>query len=202
MVRFAQTYARVTCRVIDHHVGIGSRGDHSLAGVHPEHAGRRGGTHLHPPLQADAPVDHTLIHEVEPVFDTADSVGDLGEVGDSEFLLVHHAERAVVGGDTGHIAGPDELPQLVLMTLGAGAQRGRTHPLRALEASGAELFLQREIQVLRACLGEHVGALATCGRDLLEGLPGGHVHHVERRSGDIGEHDGPVRGLFLELPRA
>ncbi|SKV34364.1 Uncharacterised protein [Mycobacteroides abscessus subsp. abscessus] len=28
------------------------------------------------------------------------------------------------------------------------------------------------------------------------------MYHVQRRTGQIGQHDGAVRGLFLKLPRA
>ena len=92
------------------------------------------------------------------MLDAADAVGDLREVPDAELLLVLHAERAVVGRDDLRLVGPQRPPQLVLVPLLAGPQRRRAHPLGALEPRCAELFLEREVQVLRAGLPEDVEA--------------------------------------------
>ena len=83
------------------------------------------------------------------------------------------------------------------------AHRRRAHPLGALEAGLAERLLERQPQVLRAGLGEHVAALVAGGGDLVEGVAGRHVDDVERHvAGDVAEHDRPVRGLGLERRRA
>ena len=68
-------------------------------------------------LLGDPTVHDALEEQVHPVLDRADPVGDLGEVADPHLLLVLHAERAVVGGDGGDVAGADVVPQLVLMPL-------------------------------------------------------------------------------------
>ena len=87
------------------------------------------------------------------------------------------------------------------------AQRRRAHPLRALElapllAERAELLLERQVEVLRARLAEHVPALVARPRELLDGLLRAHVHDVQRRTGEVREHDRAVRRLLLHLPGA
>ena len=63
----------------------------------------------------------------------------------------------------------------------------------------AELLLEGQVQVLRAGLAEHVLPVARLG-DPGQRLLGRHVHDVERRAGQVGEHDRAVRGLLLGLP--
>ena len=66
----------------------------------------------------------------------------------------------------------------------------------------AERLLERQVQVLRAGLGEHVAPLVAGRGDLLERLAGRHVHDVQRHvAGHLGQHDRPVRGLALERRR-
>ncbi|MDF2575899.1 MAG: hypothetical protein K0S05_2811 [Agromyces sp.] len=70
---------------------------------------------------------------------------------------------------------PRCLPHRVLVALGAAPQRRRAHPLRTLEgaplvALRTELVLQREVQVLRTRLAEHVLALVASPGELLDGL--------------------------------
>ena len=103
-------------------------------------------------------VDDALVEQVHPVLDAADAVGDLGEVADAQLLLLLHAERAVVGGHDRQVVRAQPLPQVALVRLVLAAQRRRAHPLRALEARRAELVFERQVEVLRAGLGEHVAA--------------------------------------------
>ncbi len=119
-------------------------------------------------------------------------------------LLVLEAERAVVGGDDRQVVGAQPAPQVARVRLVLAAQRRRAHPLGALEvvpvrSPRAELVLERQVQVLRAGLGEHVRAARPRRADLGEGLGGGHVHDVERGAArDLGQRDGPVRRLRLK----
>jgi hypothetical protein len=84
-----------------------------------------------------------------------DAVGDLREVAAAQLLLVLQAERAVVGGD--HLTGRwCAGPATGRPGARAWAQRRRAHVLGALEVGLAELVLQRQVQVLRAGLGEDV----------------------------------------------
>ncbi|GFJ84542.1 hypothetical protein Phou_087220 [Phytohabitans houttuyneae] len=186
-------------RVVHHDVGVRAGRDDALARVEAEHAGRRRGDRLHPPLQRQLAVDHALVQQVDAVLDAADAVGNLGEVADAQLLLVLEAERAVVGGDHGEVVGAQPLPQVLLVRLVLAAQRGRADPLGAFEAGRAELVLQREVQVLRAGLGEHVAAGVAGGGHLGEGAAGGQVHDVERAVlRHLGQHDRPVRRLGLQ----
>ena len=59
------------------------------------------------------------------------------------------------------------------------------------------MVLQVQVQVLGACLGEHVvSGVAGLGHPL-EGLAGREVDEVDGRSGHQGQLDGPVGGLAL-----
>ena len=141
------------------------------------------------------------------MFDRADAVGDRAEVALTERLLVLHAERAVVGGDHLDVVRAQCLPHVVLVALVLRAQRRRAHPLRALErapllARGPQLVLEREVEVLRARLAEHVLSVVAGPGELLHGLLRAHVHDVERGSGEVRQHDRAVRRLLLHLPRA
>jgi hypothetical protein len=179
----------------------GARGDDALAAVEAKHPRRRRGGDLHPAFESDPAVDHTLVEQVHAVLDRADAIGDLAEVTDAEFLLILHTEGAVVGGDHLDVVGTQRLPELVLMLLGLRAQRCRADPLGPLEARGAEVVLQRQIEVLRARLAEDVLAVVAGRGDLGDCLLGGDVHDIQRRAGEIGEHDRPVRGFLFHLPR-
>ena len=141
------------------------------------------------------------------MLDRPDAVRDGAEVALPELLLVLHAERAVVGRDHLQVVRAQRLPHVVLVTLGAGAQGRRAHPLRALEpapllAGRAELLLERQVQVLRAGLAEHVLALVARGGELLHGLLRADVHDVQRRAGEVRDHDRAMGRLLLHLPGA
>ena len=79
----------------------------------------------------------------------------------------------------------------------AAASSTRTRPPRSPARTGAP---PAKVQVLRAGLAEDVPAppRAAATRDR---LLGGHVHDVQRRTGQVREHDRPVRRLLLGLPR-
>src|SRR3984885_3650054 len=153
---------RMAVRAVDPDVRVRAGADDPLLAVHAEHPGRGRAADVPPALQRDAPVGHALVQQVYPVLDAAYPVGDLGEVADAHVLLVLHAERAVVRGHRGDIAGADVLPELVLVPVGASAQRRRAHPLGPLTPGRTQVLLQREIEVLGAGLAE----------DVLPGVPG------------------------------
>ena len=140
--------------------------------VHAEHPRRRGAARLDPALEADLAGDDALVDQLHAVLDAADAVGDLGEVAEAELLLVLEAERAVVGATrrpARSSAGPS-----TGRPGGGGrawcADGVRADPLGALEAGLARGVLERQVEVLRAGLGEHVAARVLGGGDLLERL--------------------------------
>ena len=87
------------------------------------------------------------------------------------------------------------------------AQRRGAHPLRPLEvapfvARSPQLIFERQVEVLRARLAEDVLAVVAGPRQLLDGLLRADVHDVQRRAGEVRQHDRAVRGLLFHLPRA
>ena len=196
----------VALRVVDDDVGVGAGLDDALPPVQAEHARRRGARELHPALERDLAGHDALVHEVHAVLDRADAVRDLPEVAEAELLLVLHAERAVVGRDHLQVVRAQGLPHRVLVALGTRRERRRAHPLGPLEraplALRAELVFERQVEVLRARLAVDVLALVARPRELLDGLLRRHVHHVERRTRELREHDRAVRRLLLHLPGA
>ncbi len=207
LLALAVADGRVPVGVVDDDVGVGARLDHALPAVEPEHPGGRGRDQLDPPRQRDPAVDDTLVEQVHAVLDRPDAVGDGPEVVLAELLLVLHAERAVVGRHHLQVVGAQSLPHRLEVALLLGPQRRRADPLGALEvaplvALGAELLLQRQVEVLRAGLAEDVLAVVAGPRHLGDGLLRTHVDDVERGVGEVGEHDRAVRRLLLHLPGA
>ena len=196
-------------RVPHHYVGIGTGGDDALLRIQTEHASRRGAAGLHPTLQRDLTVHHTLVQQFHAVLNATDAIGDGGEVAEAQFLLILHAERAVIGADDGELVHAQALPQVALVAVAhltdvvrvvvLAAHRRAAHPLGAFETGLAQRLFQREVQVLRAGLGEHIAAMVAGGGDLVEGIAGTHVHDVQRHvAGHVAQHDGAVRGLGLQ----
>src|SRR5215204_729059 len=114
VVRPVDADRRVAVRVVHDDVGVGARLDDALRAVEPEHARRRGARELHPALERDLAGHDALVHEVHAVLDRADAVRDPTEVGQAQFLLVLHAERAVVGRDHLQVVRAQRLPHGVL----------------------------------------------------------------------------------------
>jgi len=141
----------------------------ALAGQ-PEHARRRGGARLDPTLEREFASDDALVQQLHAVLDAADAVGDRREIAKAQFFLVLHAERAVVGGDHRQLVHSQSLPEVAMVMLVLRSQRRGAHPLRALEPRLGEMVLDRQVQVLRACLGEYVLALVASFGDLFECL--------------------------------
>ena len=207
MVGLVQPDRRVAPGVVDDDVTVGTRLDDALLPVHPEHPrrGRRG--HLDPALERDVAVHDPLVHEVHTVFDRTDPVGDLREIAEAEVFLALHTERAVVGRDHLDVVGAQRLPHVVLVALLLRPQRCRAHPLRPLEVAPLgtgcpELLLERQVEVLRTGLTEHVLATIASRGDLVDGLLGADVHHVQGCAGEVGNHDRAMGRLLLRLPRA
>ena len=190
-------------------VGVATGGDDALLRIHAEHTGRGGAAGLDPALEREFAGDHALIDEFHTVLHTADAVGDLGEVTQTEFFLILEAERTVIGGDHREFVHAQALPEIALVAVAHLADVMRivitrahgctAHPLRAFEAGLAEGLLEREPQILRAGLGEHVASVVAGGRDFVERVTGRHVHDVERNvAGDVRQDDGPVGGFGFE----
>src|SRR6266536_3745995 len=74
-------------RVEHHDVGVEPGRDGSLPGIEAEHLCGSGGDQLHEPGQGDLSSAHTLKDQSEPVLDSRQAVGDLGEIADAEVLL-------------------------------------------------------------------------------------------------------------------
>ncbi len=132
------------------------------------------------------------------MLDAADPVRDLREVAAAQLLLVLHAERAVVGGDH---------------------RTGRWCAARATASPGARATAAASSTPTwrprsPAGPGPRATGTGTGGRSRRtrsgpcpgpRRRPGGPgrptVHDVQRRPGHLGQHDGPVGGLRLELRR-
>ena len=129
-------------------------------------------------------------------------LGILAKLPMPHLLLVLHAERAVVGRHGRDVAGADVLPQLVLVTLGprraAASSRPTSrprNPARRVFSSSDRYRYCGQVSPNTFCAG-----VAGLG-DARERLLGRDVHDVERRAGQVGQHDRAVGGLLLGLPR-
>ena len=143
------------------------------------------------------------------MLDAADAVRDLGEVPESQFLLVLEAERAMIGADHGQLVHAQTLPEIALMSMTHLAdvmriivsrpQRRAADPLGPLEARLTQGLLESQPQILRTGFGEDVATvMSRCGH-LVQRVPSGHVHDVQRHiAGHMRQHDGPMRGFGFE----
>ncbi len=186
VVGLAQADRRVTVRVVDDDVGIRSGLDDALLAVHAEHAGRGRAGQLDPALEGQLTGDDALVHEVHAVLDRADAVRDLAEVarcrapsdpscrtGSGRWRP--SAGRWCAGPATCGPGGPRPGSAAASST---PTSRPRSCPTRV--AAGAELVFEREVEVLRAGLAEHVLTLVARPGELLDGLLRADVHDVER----------------------
>src|SRR6188472_1946110 len=175
VVLLVDTDRRVPGRIPHQDVGVEPGRDLAL-GVEAEQARRRGGAGLDPALERDLAGHHALVQQLHAMLDAADAVGDLGEVPDADLLLLLEAERAVIGRHHRQLVQAQTLPQVTRVVLVLRAQRRRAHPLRPFEAGLGQLVLDRQVEVLGACLAEDVLALVLGGGDLFERLRRRHVH--------------------------
>ena len=170
----------------------------------PEHPRRGGRGELDPALERDLPVDDALVHAgpsgARPSRCRSGSSRSPRAPGPSGPSCRTGSGRWRPSGGR-WCAAP--------ATCGAGAPRpasaaaSSTPTWRPRSPRGApELLLEREVEVLRARLAEHVLAAVAGRGDLLDGLLRAHVHDVERGAGEVGEHDRAVRRLLLHLPGA
>ncbi|KAG1647452.1 CTP pyrophosphohydrolase [Nymphon striatum] len=185
--------------VIQHNVRVASRSDHALLGIQPKHAGGRRCAQLHPARQCDLALQYTLVDQVHAVFDATNAIRYGAEIAKAEFLLVLHAERAMVGTDHAEIIGAKSAPQVGVMVLVFGAQWRAAHIGSAAEAGGSQMVFEVQIEVLRARLGEHVGAFASSDGYLLECLACRQVHDVQRGCADLGQLDCAVGSFAFQL---
>ncbi len=107
----------------------------------------------------------------------------------------------MVGADHAEVPGAQVAPQLVLVALGAGPQRGGAYPLRTLEPRCPELLLEGEVEVLRDTSRRRRCSPGRAPRRGWRPPAWPHVHDVERGAGEAGQHDRAVGGLLLGLPR-
>src|SRR5262249_32938650 len=98
--------------------------------------------------------DAAVVEQVDSVLDAGQPVGDLPEVALAKVFLALEIERAVVGRNELEVVLDEALPELVLVI--RRAERRRTDELRAIEPVAQ--VVEREEQVLRACLGERPDA--------------------------------------------
>ena len=146
-------------RVVEHDVGVRAGRDDALARVQPEHPGRRGRRSSRPSAPATACRRRRPGRSGRPGARRCRCrwgswrsrrcpapSGPSCRTGSGRWT---RSARSLVRRPC-HRSAP---VRLVL-----AAQRRRADPLGALEAGRAELVLQRQVQVLRAGLGEHVAA--------------------------------------------
>src|SRR5258708_40333934 len=87
-------------RIENYQVGIATGGNRSLARIEPEQFGRHRGNQLHKAIHAEAALgDSAGIDQAHAMLDSRTSVGNLGEVIFSPFLLFFEAEGAMIGGN-------------------------------------------------------------------------------------------------------
>src|SRR5690606_12276657 len=86
-------------RVVHHKVGVASQGDGSLTRKQPKELGGlcAGGVNESVKINL-SPLHAVGVEEIHAVLDTRQSVGDLGEIAPTQFLLPLEVERRVVGG--------------------------------------------------------------------------------------------------------
>ena len=168
----------VAVRVVDDDVGVGAGLDDALLAVQAEHARRGGRGELDPALERD------LAGRRRPgtcrsmrCSIRADAVRDLAEVAEPELLLAPSCRtgsgrsRPSAGRWCAAPAtcGPGGPPPASAAASSTPTWRPRSAPLLA---RCAELLLEREVEVLRAGLAEHVLALVAGRGELLDGLLG------------------------------
>ena len=147
--------------VIDDDVGVGPGGDNAFARIQPEEASRGCSRHLDPPLDRNVLIDRALKKQIHAVLHSGHAIGDLGEIADTELLLLLEAEGTVVGGHHRKVVHSQTAPQLGLMLL--VTKRSGADEVGALEAIEPRTgkVVDRAIQILRAGLGENVLAFIT-----------------------------------------
>ena len=186
-------------RVADDDVGVGADRDRALPRIDVEDlrdVGRGDGdelVHGQPAgLDALGPQDR------QPVLEPAGAVRDLAEVADAHPLLLG-GEGAVVGRDHLQRARGEAGPERILVDLVAEGRRH--HALRRIVPVRVEVFGLVERQVLDQRLA--IDALAERPRpaDRLVRRLAGDVDDVERHAGGVGDHDGAVGRLALDLGR-
>ncbi len=102
----------------------------------------------------------------------------------------HHLQRA----------GAQAVPEIVLVLL--VAERRAHHAPRGVRPVGVEILALVEHQMLDQRLAIDALALLARAADRLMRLDAGDMHDIERHARLIGEHDGAVGRLALDIGRA
>ena len=187
-------------RVVDHDVGVRARRDDRPSAGTGRTCGPAWWQHVSTQRASEMlAVDDALVDEVHAVLDAADAVRDLREVADARAPSGPSSRtgsgrwtpprgRSCAGPSTGRPGG--------LVPVRSG---GRAHATWRPRSRARRAFLERQVEVLRAGLGEHVAAVVAGGARPLERLARRHVHDVQRAvAGDAGQHDRPVGRLALQ----
>ena len=122
-------------------------------------------------------VDDRLVHQVDPLLDAREAVGDLAEVAAAHLLLAVEVERAVVGADELEVVALEGVPELVRS--GPASRSGGEHtnlaPSNPWPRSSSVRY--------RYCGQVSAQAIAPRSRaahERLERLLGRHVDEVDR----------------------
>src|SRR6202034_400855 len=87
-------------RIEHDEIGIRADGDRALARIESEKLRRSGGDKLHETIRRKSSGVHSAaVNQTQAVLDARATVGNLREVVPAKFLLLLHAERAVIGRD-------------------------------------------------------------------------------------------------------
>ena len=185
---------------IPHHdVGVGADADRALARVDVEDLRGVGRGDPHELVGRQPAGSHAIVPEDRhAIFHAAGAVGDLGEVGAAHRLL-RRAKAAVVGCRGLQIARLQAAPQDFLVLL--GPERRAHHVRRRHVPVGIAIDRIIDHEVAGQHLAEHALALVARARDGLERFAAGIVHDVERHAEHLGDPDGAIGSLALDLGR-
>ena len=87
----------VAIRIEDDDVCVRANGDRAFHWKQTKHFRRRSRSQFDKAIERDAILDHAAVDERDTMLNAGRAVGNLGEVILAEFLLLFHAEGAVVG---------------------------------------------------------------------------------------------------------
>ena len=186
---------------IPHHdVGVASRRDRALLGIHAEDARRRRGHDLHKSIQRDLARAHAvMMQQLQSILDARPAVGDLGEIVLAQRLLILETERAVIGGDHLQVIGLQPIPQLRQILL--LAQRRRKDVLRAFE-TGQLHVVDREQQILRTGFGKRGQTAIASFAYLIQRILRRQMHDVDGNARNLSQRDGAMDRFRFSQRRA
>ncbi len=187
-------------RIPDHQIGIRSNQNRTLFRVTIQDLGDVGRGHGDKFVHRDPPCCNPVgPQHRHPVLKPAGAIGDLGKVTHARAFLLG-CKGAVISRNHRKRATLQTRPQAVLVLF--VAERWRHHAPRSMVPILVEIlrFVQR--QVLDQRLAPNAFALHTGATDGFVAFLTRRMHHIERRPSHIGNHDGTVCCLALDLRRA